>query len=213
MSHPSKDDFEQTLQIAGFAAERLENRRQFEFKIFISYVTLLVLAIYEGHHIEVPNGWYGLCVFGLLFVMHLFYISWTISLSVAMRNDSGRKNFYMQKADYISASLLKKLGDPLCRKLNNEYCEISPDENEVKRVPKGFATLKHLDKIWSNWATPFQIVLPTIIFSLLVLNLSKELCTGSWKLISLLIPLLFMVMIVVGAIVYICKNWQKLIGK
>ena len=29
MSHPSKDDFEQTLQIAGFAAERLENRRQF----------------------------------------------------------------------------------------------------------------------------------------------------------------------------------------
>ena len=28
MSYPSKDDFEQTLKIADFAAQRLENRRQ-----------------------------------------------------------------------------------------------------------------------------------------------------------------------------------------
>ena len=50
MSHPSKDDFERTLHIADFAAQRLENRRQFEFKIFISYVTLLVLGIYKRHY-------------------------------------------------------------------------------------------------------------------------------------------------------------------
>lgn len=75
MNHPSKDDFQQTLEIAEFASQRLENRRQFEFKIFISYVTLLVLAIYEGHHIEIPNdnrALYGTCVFVLLFVMHFF---------------------------------------------------------------------------------------------------------------------------------------------
>ena len=60
MSCPRKDDFDRTLQIAEFAAQRLENRRQFEFKIFISYVTLLVLAIYEGHHIKVPDDGYGL---------------------------------------------------------------------------------------------------------------------------------------------------------
>lgn len=40
MSHPCKDDFEQTLKTAEFAAQRGENRRQYEFKIFISYVTL-----------------------------------------------------------------------------------------------------------------------------------------------------------------------------
>ena len=210
MSHPSKDDFQQTLQIADFAAQRLENRRQFEFKIFISYVTLLVLAIYEGHHIEVPNdnrALYGSCVFVLLFVMHFFYISWTMSLSVAMQNDSGRKNFYLGKAEYISVSLLKKLGDPLCRKLKNDYCKICPEENKVKRVPKGLATFKHLDQIWSNWATAFQVVLPTIIFSLLVFNLSKELCTESWRLVVVLIALVLMFLIIVwSAIMYIRKN-------
>ena len=33
MSHPSKDDFEQTLQIAEFASQRLENRRQFAISL------------------------------------------------------------------------------------------------------------------------------------------------------------------------------------
>ena len=178
MSHLHKDDFDRTLQLAEFAAQRLENRRQFEFKIFISYVTLLVLAIYEGHHIKVPGAGYEWCVFVLLFVMHFFYISWTISLSVAMQNDSGRKNFYLQKAEYISDSLLKKFGDPLCRELKSDYRRLCPDDNKVKIVPKGLATLKHLDQIWSNWATAFQVVLPTIIFSLLVFNFSKEL---SWR--------------------------------
>ena len=209
MSHPSKDDFEQTLQIAEFASLRLESRRQFEFKIFISYVTLLVLAIYEGHHIEVPNddrALYGSCVFGLLIVMHFFYISWTISMSVAMRNDSGRKNFYMQKAEYISDSLLKKFGDPLCRKLKSDYRCLCPDDNKVKIVPKGLATLKHLDQIWSNWATSFQVVLPTIIFSLLVFNLSQELCTGCWELVGLFIPFLFLLIIAVSTIVYFVKK-------
>ena len=204
MSHPGENDFEQTLKIAEFAAQRLENRRQFEFKIFISYVTLLVLAIYEGHHIKVPGAEYEWCVFVLLFVMHLFYISWTISLSVAMQNDSGRKNFYLSKAEYISDCLLIKFGDPLCRKLKNEYCQICPNENKVKRVPKGLAPLIHLDQIWSNWATAFQVVLPTTIFSLLVVNVSKEL---SWKLVVLFILLLFMLLIfVVSPIMYFIKK-------
>lgn len=210
MSNLSKDEFERTLQIAEFASQRLENRRQFEFKIFISYVTLLVLAIYEGHHIEVPNddrALYGTCFFVLLFVMHFFYISWTMSLSVAMQNDSGRKNFYLQKAEYISVSFLKKFGDPLCRELKSEYCRLCPEENKIKRVPKGLATFKHLDQIWSNWATAFQVVLPTIVFSLLVFNLSKELCTESWRLVVLFITLLFMLLIIVmGTIAYFVKK-------
>ena len=209
MSHPSKDDFEQTLQIAEFASQRLENRRQFEFKIFISYMTLLVLAIYEGHHIKVPNdeALYGWCVLGLLIVMHYFYISWTISLSVAMRNDSERKNFYLQKAEYISASLLKKFGNPLCRKMNNEYCRLCPDEMKVKIVPKGLCVLKHLDEIWINWATPFQVVLPTIIFSLLVFNLFKELRAGWVGLVVLWGPLLLI--IIASTIVYYIKKSSK----
>ena len=206
MSCPSKDDFEQTLQIAEFAAQRLENRRQYEFKIFISYVTLLVLAIYEGHHIEFSNDevLYRLCVFGLLFVMHFFYILWTISLSVANRNDSNRRNFYLQKSEYISVSLLKKFDDPLCREMKSEYCRLCPDEHKIKKVPNVFRAFKYGDQILSNYAATLQVVLPTIIFTLLVFNLSKELCTGWCRAAGLLIPVLLF--LVIAAISTCCRK-------
>lgn len=218
MSHPSKDDFQQTLEIADFAAQRLENRRQFEFKIFISYVTLLVLAIYEGHHIRIPNdeALYRWCVFGLLIVMHSFYISWTISLSVAMRNDSERKNFYLQKAENISVILLmKNLDDSLSRKIPNEYYPICPDEKKVKKVPNGLCVLKRLDHIWLNWATPFQIVLPTIIYSLLVFNICKELCkelSPGWVILVVLLGP-FVLIIFASPIVWCIKKLCATLGQ
>lgn len=195
MNYPGENDLEQTLKIAEFAAQRLENRRQFEFKIFISYMTLLVLAIYEGHHIKVSGTGYEWCVFVLLFIMHLFYLTWTISMSVAMQNDSNRKNFYLSKAEYISDNLLKRFGDPLCRKLKNDYSQICPNENEIKKVPKGLTPLIHLNQIWRNWATAFQVVLPTIIFFLLVFNVSKKL---SWilNILFMLIPFILLFFIV-----------------
>ena len=42
-----KDKFQKMLQLAEFGAKRLEERRSVEFKIFISYTTLLVLALYQ----------------------------------------------------------------------------------------------------------------------------------------------------------------------
>ena len=197
MSRPSKDNFEQTLQIAEFASQRLENRRQYEFKIFISYVTLLVLAIYEGHHIELSNNGvlYGLCVLWLLFVIHFFYILWTISLSVANGNDSNRRNFYLQKSEYISVSLLKQFDDPLCRETKSEYCRLCPHENKIKKVPNVFQAFKYGDQIWINYAATFQVVLPTILFFLLVLNLSNELWTGWCRAVVILIPVLLFLLI------------------
>ncbi len=203
MSHLSKDDFERTLQIADFAAQRAENRRQFEFKIFISYVTLLVLGIYKDDQIEVPNDWAWL-VLVLLFVMHCLYILWTFSLSVAMRNDSERRNFYLEKAQYISVSLLKKYGKPLCRKMKSEYCQPSPNEYRIKRVPNVFQAFGHGDQIWINYAVPFQIVLPTIIFSLLVFNLSKELYTG-WCRAAVVILILALPFLLIA----IFTGWRK----
>ena len=192
MSYPSKDDFEQTLQVAEFASLRAENRRQYEFKIFISYVTLLVLGIYKGDQIEVSNDevFYGWCVLVLLFVMHCLYISWTFSLSVAMRNDSERRNFYLEKAQYISVSLLKKYGKPICRKMKSEYCQLPPNEYKIKRVPNVFRAFGHGDQIWINYAVAFQVVLPTIILSLLVHVLFKELCAVWHRTAVILIPVL-----------------------
>ena len=177
MSRPSKDNFEQALQIAEFASQRGENRRQYEFKIFISYVTLLVLGIYEGHHIEVPNDAYkelsGFFIVALLSVIHFFYIAWTISLSVANKNDGTRRDFYLQKSEYISHRLLMEFGDPLSQKLDNEYRQ-SCQNHKIKIVPRFYEVFKHKGQIWTNYAAAFQVVLPTIIFFLLVLNLSNS---------------------------------------
>ena len=129
-------------------------------KFFISYVTLLVLGIYKDDQIEISNDavFYGWCVLVLLFVMHCLYISWTFSLSVAMRNDSERRNFYLEKAQYISVSLLKKFGAPICRKMKSEYCQLFPNEKKIKRVPNVFRAFGHGDQIWINYAVAFQVV-------------------------------------------------------
>lgn len=42
-----KDEFQKMLALAEFGVKRMEERRNFEFKIFISYITLLVLALYQ----------------------------------------------------------------------------------------------------------------------------------------------------------------------
>ena len=44
---PSKDDFLHVMQIAEFAAQRSEDRRQYEFKIFISYVNTTYISNLE----------------------------------------------------------------------------------------------------------------------------------------------------------------------
>ena len=187
MSCPSKDDFERTLEIADFAAQRLENRRQYEFKIFISYVTLLVLAIYK-HDLLKPSP--GECI-GLvcgLGVIHIFYILWTISLSVANRNDSDRRNFYLKKAQDISDFLLKSVGDPLCRKMESDYDSEKP--KKIKIVPDVLRAFMHGDQLWINYAATFQFVLPTIILFLLVHILSKNLCTELHRVFVMFIPFL-----------------------
>lgn len=177
----NKDHFEQTFQIADFARQSGENRRQYEFKIFISYVTLLLLGIYEGHHIEVPNDeykeLYGLLIVALLSVMHFFYIAWTISLSVANQNDGARRDFYLQKSECISRSLLMKFDDPLSQKLDNDYSKLCSN-GKINIVPKFYEVWEYKNQLWINYAAALQGALPTIAFSLLVFNFSQKLWTG-----------------------------------
>ena len=181
MSNLSKDDFERTFQIAEYARQSGENRRQYEFKVFISYVTMLILAIYEGHHI-IPSdenyGVYGIFIFLLLSVMHFFYLAWTISLSVANNNDGTRRNFYLDKAECISRSLLEKSGYPLSRKLESDY-QCCPNE-KIIRVPRFYEVGNHIDQLWINYAAALQAAIPTILFFLLVFNLFKS-YTGWWR--------------------------------
>lgn len=208
MSSLSTEDFERSMQIAEFAAERGEDRRQYEFKIFISYVTLLVLAIYESHHIEVPNDdgfykWYGLA---LLLSMHLFYVLWTLSLSVANMNDSYRRNFYLKKAQCISECLLisKEVDNSLCGNIKCDYDSAEPQKIEI--VPEAFCALKYASQIWTNYAATFQIILPSVIFSVLVHILFE-------KSYLTIIPLLFLALISIPFFVkWIIKKFRQFLN-
>ena len=42
-----KDNFERMMQLAEYGVNRHNDRRQIEFRIFISYVPLLVLGFYQ----------------------------------------------------------------------------------------------------------------------------------------------------------------------
>ncbi len=181
MPNPNKDDFERTLQIAEFAVQRLENRRQYEFKVFISYTTLLILVIYK--HEILTLGEIGLISafsknenlrgVGIVFiiiglsVIHASYISWTIRLSVANGNDVHIRSFYMDKAMHICEDSLKKLGNPLCRTMESEY-EFMDTEAKIREVPKPFGAFKYWKHLWHNYAATFQTILPFLLFVLLV---------------------------------------------
>ena len=171
MSTPSKDDFERTFQIAEYARQSGENRRQYEFKIFISYVTLLILTIHESHHIEDLNKCF---VLGLLLVVYIFYIAWTISLSVANQNDGARRNFYLQRAEYISDSFLEKFGHPLSQKLPSDYPKLGESHEQITKVPRFYEFWKYKNQLWINYAATFQVVLPTILFFLLISSLIRS---------------------------------------
>ena len=194
MSNLSKDDFERAFQITEYARQSGENRRQYEFKVFISYVTMLILAIYEGHHIipsDEIDSFYGISILFLLSMMHFFYLAWTISLSVANNNDGTRRNFYLDEAECISRSLLEKSGYPLSRKLESDY-QCCPNE-KIIRVPRFYEVGNHIDQLWINYAAALQAAIPTILFSLLVFNLFKS-YTGWWLVAVVGISLLPIVM-------------------
>ena len=116
MNNPNRVDFERMMQLAEFGARRHDERRQVEFRIFIAYNTLLVLAFY---YFQKMKPWWANIVgnlyvpesilkgldtwsvpIGLVFI-HFVYLLWQIRLSIALVNDASRRNFYLKKAECI----------------------------------------------------------------------------------------------------------------
>ena len=92
-----------------------------------------------------------------------------------MQNDGNRRNFYLKKAEDISHLLLEKLGPPLNEKMDTEYKrENNRKDNPIKTVPTMFSAWKHLNQFGINYASTFQIVLPTIMVLILILLLLKK---------------------------------------
>lgn len=104
------DDFQRMLQLAEVGAKWHDDRRQVTFRIFVSYMTLLVLALYQvikllGVEDVVIPGWIILFVIAGLVFTHWIYWKWQESIRVALINDVRRRDFYLKKAELIFYAL------------------------------------------------------------------------------------------------------------
>ena len=101
--------FNEMLEMAELAANGHRERRQLEFRISISYVTLLSLALYQlikltpGETGFIDVSWWMiilLCV--VLSFLHWIYLDWLNTLHIASNNDVRRRDFYLKKAEVIA---------------------------------------------------------------------------------------------------------------
>ena len=146
------------MQIADFAAKRHQDRRQYEFRIFIACVTLLALAIYKA-----PDIADHCCIVALLVgVSYFLYILWAIRVSTANRNDGHRRDYYLEKAEDILCSCYGVRPPP------NEY---RPAQNKIKEVPKMWQVLKGWCQLCENWSIGFTALFPLLLVILLVYRL------------------------------------------
>jgi hypothetical protein len=199
MSKSNKDDFERMVQLAEFGARRHDERRQVEFRIFIAYNTLLVLAFYQIDKIASLNSSNCWVILGLCLI-HFVYLMWQVRLSRALINDGWRRNFYLKKAECILDHLQKYPNAPFSPR-KDVYVTISPatklkkkksnsdkngkiseyelfDNHEpyIMLVPSMLECWKGefwivWAQILTDWSRPFQVVIPTVMLGLLIFAL------------------------------------------
>lgn len=119
------DNFERLMALAEFAAKRHEERRQVEFKIFITYLTFLAVIFYhftkkEGLSASI-DAWVREVITRLglsapsssdlidawvlivaLLLIHVVYFFWQTTIGMANDNDTNRRNFFLIRAECIA---------------------------------------------------------------------------------------------------------------
>ena len=103
-----KANFDSMLTIAELAEQWHHNRRQLEFRIMISYTTLLALALYqvikprESQEVGFAVHWVIILIgcLGLLGLLG-FYCWWQYIFHIASNNDVRRRDFHLKKAELI----------------------------------------------------------------------------------------------------------------
>lgn len=111
------DNFERLLSLAEFAAKRHEERRQVEFKIFITYLTFLAVIFYHftkkeglvrdlitrlGLPVSSSSDPIDPWVFVALSLIHVVYFFWQTTIGIANQNDTRRRDFFLARAECIA---------------------------------------------------------------------------------------------------------------
>ena len=107
------NSFENMMKLAEYAANRHNERRQVIFRIFISYMTLLVVisGLIMKHWKDefIESGWFLWGVSALLLVMFITYFRWLRSFYITSDYDARRRSFYLTKAEVVSYHMSKDL--------------------------------------------------------------------------------------------------------
>ena len=195
----SEDNFQRMLNLAEFGVKRMEERRAFEFRIFISYITLLVLALYQLIKQQNPihdffkpiiqkdsislELWEGFILYVLALCIHIIYVMWQVGIGIAMDNDAYRRNFYLKKAEDFS-------GHP------PQYENFNPD-NKIKPITKYRQQFKYLWIICKDWSRMLLVTIPTLLFIIVAhLFIKKTHSECAW--LSGINVLMFLVLMVVS---------------
>ena len=113
MSDNNKNNFENMMELAEFGARRHNERRQVIFRIFISYMTLLVViaGLIMRHWKDelIEKGLFVILVSVFLGVMLCFYRRWLKIFYIGSDHEVRRRDFYVVKAEVISFHMSKGL--------------------------------------------------------------------------------------------------------
>ena len=215
----NQNKFQEMLQLAEFGAKRLEERRSVEFKIFISYTTLLVLALYQLIKQQNPihdffkliiqkdsislESWEGVILYILALSMHTIYVMWQVGVGIAMDNDAHRRNFYLKEAENISRHRLK-----YNYKIKYNYKNPNPDR-KIVIIEHYLQQLCHLEVIWTDWSRMLLVGIPTILF-IIILNLFIK--KFNWDITiccRILLSVIPMLILLISTLTWIFKGIKK----
>ena len=188
----NRENYQNMLDIAEFAATRMDQRKTVEFRIFISYMTPLILATYYAIKVNpeyvVDVNWWSIVILSIVLIgIHIVYISWQTRLSVAMRNDAQRRNFYLKKAECILHHLSKNTNTPFLpgdnkvkvnigyNKDGNLWTEkelFDKDVAEFETIPTFCESItKFYAELRDDWTRPLLTILPMLMLFLIALIL------------------------------------------
>lgn len=201
-----KDDFQKMLSLAEFGVKRMEERRSVEFRIFISYMTLLVLALYQLFKSNLTNidSQIEIAGLSLALLIHIIYVMWQVGVGIAMKNDATRRNFYLKKAECISGHPLKYP----CKK-SDSGDKIFPIENYGQQ-------LRHLSIIWTEWSRMLLVAIPTFLFIIVVavFIMKTELSFKNWSIGILYGFLLFAIPFLLSYLFrFLSFLFRKIVGR
>ena len=222
MSHEQNTrTLEKMLELAQFGADGHRERRQVEFRVFISYITVLVIGLYQVNKPEdsilqnIPEEkkllLLSLSVF-VLSLIHYLYCFWQRNISIALINDVRRRDFYLQKAQCLSYHLSQRpcaAFKPSRTKkiwLNEGGGRSSKPISELylfnKQEPKIIKETSWSEfwKISYDWHIWFQIGVPTLI----LISLIVTVFTGHllFQFVASMLPLL---LLVITAVARLCE--------